>query len=1035
MNDHRYSITVDATSDVEQLLTQFERDRATGPVDLRRYVPHRDDPAYKSVVTELSRIDLEHLFNEGKLPNANLYIHDFPDVFNDAHYRGQLVFEELRLRRRGGDAVPADDLGRKYQVDASHWPPLMVVNEREPMPRISRRFHRDELSRPVISYPTIDQSFAGYPLVGRIGEGRFSRVLLARQPDLASRLVVLKLTPMLTDESDRLASLQHSSIIPIYSVHREGELSGICMPYLGRTTLADLSRHCRRWASMDGPAEELVTTILDQRASTITPSERTSWKTNIDQGASLSAPPSCPDGASSSDGSKILSPELIELSRSDYVQGFVQLITGAVEGLAYAHARGIIHRDLKPANILITDDGRPVLLDFNLATSRDEPTTQVVGGTLPYMSPQQLEALETRAPADARDDVFSMGVILYELLSGRMPFASPADEMGFDLATVVNDRRVVPASIRKDNPRVSPGLESIIQRCLAAERVDRYENADQLLQDLNLHRQHRPLRYAPERSVRERLAKWRRRHPRVASAGSVALISAIIVLFGTLAIWRRGERIAGLEVESRYDTFLRQSPLAVSSLSAPGREPEILLMGVGQAKALLESWHAEDKDWETQSQLHRLDDRSRSHLRRQLGRTAYLVADALHHLSRQSTSATAERYAADARYWNQRISSFDADFVDLARLQRDRLEASSKSRVAPAMSPPTDAAPIDVQALWAKEIGNNELWLRLTERFLDDQPTNPGLWTELAIAKSQLGDPRGALNGFDMAVRLQPASVATLLNRGLCHLDLDNPEAAFQDFDRCLKISNDLIAPRFNRAVAAYRLRRFSEARDDLNVLIRNRQQRPRVYLMRAKVHDALNDSQAAERDRSTARKLDPQDANDLIALGISLLSEFPEEALEKFQAAADREPNNVAALTNLAHVCSERLGRHDEAIGWLNRLLSVSPELPSALASRGILHARSGRIEKAVHDAHHAAQRQPDGLVNQLKASLRCPVRTAMMTNIATGLLLAGGHPETQPVARSRCGNRPGSFSFGTRRSVQSIDRGRITEALQRGL
>ncbi len=270
MIENRYSITADCTHEVELLLTRFERDRDRGPVDLADYAPPGHDPAYSAVVTELSRIDMEHGFNEGKPPDASRYVESFPDVFRDSHLRTQLVFEEYRLRRRGGEDVTGVEVAGKHDVDGSCWPKLKLgSDDRSDRQSASRSFSKRDLAVAPVHYPKVGETFAGYPLISRIGEGAFSRVFLARQPDLASRLVVLKVTALSTEESDRLATLQHSAIIPVYSVHREGELSCICMPFLGATTLADLSTRSERWASLDGPAKELISTILDRRSSTI----------------------------------------------------------------------------------------------------------------------------------------------------------------------------------------------------------------------------------------------------------------------------------------------------------------------------------------------------------------------------------------------------------------------------------------------------------------------------------------------------------------------------------------------------------------------------------------------------------------------------------------------------------------------------------------------------------------------------------------------------------------------------------------------
>jgi serine/threonine-protein kinase len=142
--------------------------------------------------------------------------------------------------------------------------------------------------------------------------------------------------------------------------------------------------------------------------------------------------------------------------------------------LHYAHEKGFIHRDIKPANILLDEGGKPVLADFGIAVTecelRHEAMTSI--GTLAYMSPEQLAAA---GQVDARTDVYSLGVVLYELLTGRVPFAD---------GTLAGLRRRIlaeaPAPVRSRNGAVPPALEAICLKCLSKEAADRYASAGEL---------------------------------------------------------------------------------------------------------------------------------------------------------------------------------------------------------------------------------------------------------------------------------------------------------------------------------------------------------------------------------------------------------------------------------------------------------------------------------------------------------------------------------------------------------------------------
>src|SRR5262249_28179845 len=141
--------------------------------------------------------------------------------------------------------------------------------------------------------------------------------------------------------------------------------------------------------------------------------------------------------------------------------------------LAFVHARGICHRDLKPSNVLLGPGGEPLLLDFNLSTDR-LTLEHRVGGTLPYMAPEQLRAAlpdQDEAPVaiDARPDLFALRVIRYELLGGNYPFGPiPLRISTEELRSRLLERhRAGPTPLRQANPLVDRGLARLVEGCLA----------------------------------------------------------------------------------------------------------------------------------------------------------------------------------------------------------------------------------------------------------------------------------------------------------------------------------------------------------------------------------------------------------------------------------------------------------------------------------------------------------------------------------------------------------------------------------------
>jgi len=467
----------------------------------------------KALVSEiLAQYESAAAFDAQAVLEQHPGLKQYPSVVVD------LAYEEFCRRIDAGEDADPEEFARRFpEVEASL---LKLLEIHEYLDEHPDAF--GAAAPPV--WPQAGEDVGGFVLIREIGRGGFSRVFLASERDLGDRQVVLKICTQANEEAARLGQLDHPHIVPVHSVDFDAcpPFTLICMPFLGSATLADV--HAAVFADgADRPRIDDIVATIDRIEGQVG-GDRTRQ-------------------ASSSGRSRRFA------LRSTYAEAIIQTGAEVCEALAYAHGLGICHGDVKPSNVLLTSDGRPLLLDFNLST-RSDSGTAVVGGTLPYMAPEQLQLIlgtsgATRPEIDHRTDLFALGVTLFQMLTGRLPF--PTEDLPQDrqeAARRLLDRQRSWNDCRIELDRVaSPAVARLITSCLALDRESRPDSAAQVAKQL--------------RAELGGVAKVRnclRRH-------KLAAISvALVLLMATAAM--------GIGFASRAPLHIRQYELGVSYLDA-----------------------------------------------------------------------------------------------------------------------------------------------------------------------------------------------------------------------------------------------------------------------------------------------------------------------------------------------------------------------------------------------------------------------------------------------------------------------------------
>jgi serine/threonine protein kinase/tetratricopeptide (TPR) repeat protein len=824
-----------------------------------------------------------------------------------------------------------------------------------------------------VSWPSGGEEWFGFRLREELGRGSFARVFLATQLDLAGRPVVLKISRIHGNEPYTLAQLQHTHIVPIHSLHEDAAtgLRMVCMPYFGGAGLDRVLRVL--WGPGTSPPERGEQ--LMQALAEVSPKD---------------------------EGPHRLERPAPALQRSSYVNAVVWMAARLAEALHHAHERGILHRDIKPSNILLTADGQPMLLDFNLSASPSHDSADVPGGTLVYMAPEQLNALRSPGPggdpaADHRADLYALGLVLHEMLTGRLPQAvrSSAGPLSSVVAALADKRSRPVPSLRSLRPELPRGLESIVRTCLAPNPADRYQQAEHLAKDLRRFLTDQPLKHAPELSRTEQVRKWVRRHPRLTSVGSVVTAAVVLlVAVGTALVGVRTHLQAALDRE-RSQTYRTGTARALCLVNTTSPVHDHLPQAITICRDTLNLFEVLDRaDWQHTAAWVRQPEATRRHLAEDTRELLVMLA------------------------WAEvRRAPGDRGVLEQGLVLLDRADAVEGLKPSPAVR--------RARAGYRKQLGDGT-GAAGAERAAPIAPVSAGdhyLLAATFLLERNPRDPVGhaeatkaVLKELNEAVRLNPRHYGSWILRGICHQEQGEHTLAAADFSTCIGLWPEFSWGYFNRACALAMSGQPLEALDDYTAALACDPDMQDACWNRGLVLQQLERYRPALADFEQAARLGRDDAYLYVQRGLALerlgrpeeadaafqkasaragaaearvRSEvrwwygfavhrrLPDRAREAFEKVLEESPEHPQALYGLGMLAAEQ-GKLDRAVGFFHRAVAANPSFVEARRFRAVLLARAGQMEQAQNDINWCLEKEPRSGVTLYAAACLCALAPA---------------------------------------------------------
>jgi serine/threonine protein kinase len=784
------------------------------------------DPPNPAASLDAVLAEFSTRWQHGECPRVEDYLHRL-----DPSQRVELVFREFCLAERAGLNPSPDDYLARFPDQREPLGRLFRFHDALDSSRLLGLWDRPASDSPPL--PAVGDEVGPYRLIRQLGQGGFARVFLAEQTDLEDRLVVVKVSNRVTPEPRLLARATHPHIVEVlwHGLIEGGLLQVICMPFLGGATLSAVLASRRRRGGRPVSGRDLLDDL--DRASA----------------------PGYPSPASGR-------PARETIAAQSYPRAVVWVVARLAEALDHAYSRGVLHGDVKPSNILLTADGNPMLLDFNLAAgwqphgrgpgAKEVPPDS--GGTLAYMAPERLLAVagaEQSPPPTVADrhraDIFSLGAVLLEMLTGRSP--ETPGERGASLRAQASDH----ASIRREwgtsalcstpSP-LPPGLRAILTRCLSPDPADRYRRASELAEDLDRWRTDRMLAFARDPVAPLTLMRWARRQRLVVAAAATGLAVALAC---TTVAWRVVAVVSREHAARLYSQIVESDQSGAFLVRQPGTgrvkgrtDPAEV------ARRHLEHYGilgAKDGDWRQADEFRHLPDPDREELEAWLLEQALRYAHtlggrpsarsdwqrALYCLDRTGLSTRPGPLRSEALGLRRRLGLPDpappgepgatvtartpgwvGDYLlGVAAELRDDLEAAGgryeavlnvrprsfwanyraasvafARAVRESARAATEPTEPARRAAGSRAAGLYELASRFLSVCVDQRPGNPILHRQLAGCYYGEGEFQGTVLEFGKALSLDPDHAETYLFRSILRVRLGQDQAALGDVAR-----------------------------------------------------------------------------------------------------------------------------------------------------------------------------------------------------------------------------------------------------------